>query len=321
MNTIYTIFKKLNLGDVLKIKRVDSNQNIVYQIKTQNKNFILKEYSKDAIKDNNDLAKRNKQLRISEKFNSNGIKTVLPLKFNGHYFILFENKYYLIYEYMNYNVLEYYEVTLDNIITLATTLAKMHELDIQSDLDCQYKIINIDFDNYLELFKDIDSSLYETLNNNIDKLKELINNCNININKVKEIMCISHNDYKLKNILWNDDEMYLIDFDACAISNPIVSLAESSFALSKQGDNINLEYYIKYLETYFSIYNCNTSYKDALMVSMNGKLQWLEYLFSKCSNRDEKVINDSIGMINELVLFISNIDNFLKIYEEIKKIA
>ena len=57
------------------------------------------------------------------------------------------------------------------------------------------------------------------------------------------------------------------------------------------------------------------------MVSMNGKLQWLEYLFSKCSNRDEKVINDSIGMINELVLFISNIDNFLKIYEEIKKIA
>ena len=114
---------------------------------------------------------------------------------------------------------------------------------------------------------------------------------------------------------------YLIDFDACAISNPIVSLAESSFALSKQGDNINLEYYRKYLETYFSIYNCNTSYKDALMVSMNGKLQWLEYLFSKCSNRDEKVINDSIGMINELVLFISNIDNFLKIYEEIKKIA
>ena len=321
MNTIYAILKKLNLGDVLEIKRVDSNQNIVYQVNTQNKKYILKEYSKDAIKDNNDLKKRNQQLKISEEFNSKGIKTVLPLKFNGYYFILFDNKYYLIYEYMNYNILECYEVTLDNIITLATTLAIMHKLDIQSDLDCQYKIINIDFDNYLALFKSIDNRLYETLNNNIDKLKELIDNCNVKINKVKEIMCVSHNDYKLKNILWNDNEMYLIDFDACAISNPIVSLAESSFALSKQGDNVNLEYYKKYLETYFSIYNCNTNYKDALIVSMNGKLQWLEYLFSKCSINDERVINDSISMINELVLFINNIDNFLKIYDEIKKIA
>ena len=43
----------------------------------------------------------------------------------------------------------------------------MHELDIQSDLDCQYKIINIDFDNYLELFKDIDS--YEKYEVILDK--------------------------------------------------------------------------------------------------------------------------------------------------------
>ena len=314
---IHYIFKYLNLGDILSIKRVDSSQNIVYEVSTNEDTYVLKEYSSDAIKDLKDLSKRNKQIVVSTCLNDSGVSTILPIKFRGNYFLHYQNKYYLIYKYFDYKVLKSEELTIEHIKILAGTLAKIHLQNIKVDLDCQYRAINISYEDYLEKFKNIDSKLYETLNTNISKLRELTDNCNSNIERVSKSLCVSHNDYKLKNILWNDNKMYLIDFDASALSNPIVSLAESAFSLSRQNKKINLDFYREYLKSYFSIYNDGTDYRDALSVAMNGKLQWLEYLFNRCSIDDLEAVNDSISMIDEFMLFIDNLDKLYEIYLEI----
>ena len=302
------------------MKKVDSSQNTVYEVVTSNGKYILKEYSNDAINSVKDLEKRNKQIIVSSTLNDNGISTILPLKFQNNYFIHYQNRYYLIYKYFDHEILKEDELTVEHIKALASTLANIHKLDIKIELDCQYCIIDIDYDNYLQTFKNIDLKLYETLNENILKLKELTNNCNNNIEIVKNNLCISHNDYKLKNILWNNNKMYLIDFDASALSNPIVSLAESAFALSKQGKNINLDFYKEYLKTYFSIFHDTIDYKVALSVAMNGKLQWLQYLFSKCNRGDLEAINGSISMMTELMLFMNNFDKLYEIYLELMRV-
>lgn len=314
------LFNKLDLGDVVSIENIDSSQNSTYKVTTLTGKYLLKKYSSDVIKDEIDLMTRKKQINISKILNSNGILTILPIEFYNENFIIYNDEYYLIYNYLEYKVLTEEELTVQHIKKLASTLASIHKLNINCDLPIQYKEININYEIYLDKFKNEEYALklYELLLNNKNELSQLINECNLVLPNIKNDLCISHNDYKLKNILWNKNQMYLIDFDATCLSNPIVFLAESSFALTRQENSINFDFYIEYIKKYNDIYGkSKTNYKDALMCAMNGKLQWLEYLLSDCSENNIKRVDDCISMINELMLFINNKDKLLKIYNEI----
>lgn len=312
------LFNLLKLAPITNIEPVDSSQNTVFKISTIDNDYLLKEYSKDAIKNEEDLHTRNVQINISKILNNSGIPTIIPIEFNNEYFINFNNRYYLIYNYFEYKVLEEQDLNNYYIETLASTLASIHKLKLVEDLKVQYKPINIDIDNYLNILSNLPNAkeLYNLMLENKDSLKELITNCNNILPKINEELCISHNDYKLKNILWNDNQIYLIDFDASSLSNPAVSLAESSFALSRQNNDINYDFYKLYLKSYIKTYGpLKTNYNNALTCAMNGKLQWYEYLLSNYES--DTRIHDAYCMTKELLLFINNKDKLLKIYNDI----
>lgn len=320
VDALRKIFAVLNLGEIGEISILDSSQNTVYKVSTPRKTYAIKEYSKDAIKNEYDLKKRKRQLSVTEKCSENGVPTILPLKFNSKYFISYKKSYYLAYEFVEYDILDPQDIDSKKIKKLANTLAIMHKLNIKSDLPCQYKQIKIDFNKYLKKFKKVDEELYKSLYDNYFILEGLATNCNNNIRYVKNNMCISHNDYKLKNILWKKDFMYLIDFDACAMANPSVSLAESAFSLCRKNNKIDKDLYKEFLKSYIKKYGPLTNpYKDALSVAMNGKLQWFEYLLSKCSKRNTQAIEDTKSMIKELILYSKNIEELNDIYLSVVK--
>jgi len=313
INNINKIIEKYNLGKIEEIELLNSSQNNVYKVLTKEGIYIVKEYSKDAISNYYYLRKRKEQIRISKILNDNGINTVLPIEFNNKYFILSRKKYYLIYNYIDEKVLKEEELTVDNIKTLASIQSKIHKLDIKSTLPCDYKKIKIDFDKYLKISKRLDNDLYETLINNIDKLNDLINKNNVYLNDLKNNLCISHNDYKLLNILWKNNELRLIDFDATGDRNPTCCLCESAFVFSKYNDKIKYDYYKEYLKTYIKSYGkIKDNFHKSLYVAMNGKIQWLSYLLSNIDN--DKRRKDIICMINELILYYNNIDKMNQIY-------
>lgn len=312
------LFEVLNLGRLKEIVKVNSSQNRVFEVITDSGKFILKQYSKDAINEKKDLNRRIKQIEISERFSKNGINVILPLKFGNNYFVKYIEDYYLIYEYFDYKILEDEELNLNNIKILAENLAKMHKLNINEDLEWQYKKINIDYEMCLNSFEKINDKLYDCLKNNIEQLILLTNDCN-DFDDLLDNFCISHNDYKLKNILWDDEDMYLIDFDACALANPYVALVEAAYSLSRQNGVINLDFYEIFLKSYLDIYQCDTDFKKALKVAMNGKLQWLEYMIGRLLNNDLLMVKDVIAMINEVIFYFDNIDKFYDIYINLDK--
>ncbi len=312
------LFKKLNLGIITNIEPVDSSQNSVVKITTLDNAYLVKQYSKDAIKNENDLLTRTKQIDISKVLNSSGIPTILPIEFNNENFIHYDNKYYLIYNYLEYKTLSSEELNDYYITTLAETLASLHKLNLHYDLPIQYKTINIDYDAYLTKLNKEDKykELYKLMLDNKKELTNLINTCNNILPKLNKDLCISHNDYKLKNILWNNEQIYLIDFDASSLSNPAVSLAESAFALSRQKGKVNYDFYKLYLTSYLKTYGTlNTNYSDALTCAMNGKLQWYEYLLNNVDEPNR--IDDSISMTKELLSFIDSKEKLLSIYNNI----
>jgi Ser/Thr protein kinase RdoA (MazF antagonist) len=315
---IEKIFETLDLGTVKSITYSPSSQNLVHQVKTDKKDYYIKQYSKDAIKNDKDLLNRKRQIAVSEKLSENGVPVILPMSFNNRYLIKNKKDYYLVFEYNNQEPITSKELNDKKIRKLASTLAIIHKLNIISNLNCQYKKININFTKYQKKFIKINQDLYNTLTNNIEVLKELIDNCNNNINSVKDTLCISHNDYKLLNILWKKDFMYLIDFDATSMSNPTVSTLEAAFKLSIVEKTFKKDHYKDFLNAYIRKYEeLETDFNTALNVAMNGTLQRLDYLLSKCSKKDQTSIKDTISMINELKLFIDNKEEMINIYNEI----
>lgn len=312
------LFEVLNLGRLKEIVKVNSSQNKVFEVITDSGKFILKQYSKDAIKGKKDLNKRIKQIEISEQFSDHGINVILPLRFGNNYFVKYIDNYFLIYDYYEYRIIDEDELTLKEIEILGKTLAKMHKLNINEDLEWQYKKINIDYEMCLNSFEKINDKLYDCLKNNIEQLILLTNDCN-DFDDLLDNFCISHNDYKLKNILWDDEDMYLIDFDACALANPYVALAEAAYSLSRQKGVINWDFYEEFLKSYLRIYCCDTDFKKALKAAMNGKLQWLEYMIGRLLNNDLLMVKDVIAMINEVILYFDNIDKFYDIYLNLDK--
>ena len=237
--------------------------------------------------------------------------------FNDSYLIKYNKHYYLLYDYYPYETIDPEDLNTKHIKKLANTLAIIHKTNIKSNLNCQYREIKIDLPQYLIKFKKINEELYMILKEQYQRLEQLISNCNDNITKVKENLCVSHNDYKLKNILWDNEYMYLLDFDASAMSNPTVSFAEAAFALSLQDQKLNQDFYKEFIKSYLKKYgDIKENFETALYVCMNGKLQWLEYLMSKCSKLNKTSIEDTKSMIKELSLFIDSQKIMLNIYNE-----
>lgn len=321
IEAIKKIFDVLNMGELNAITPIENNQNFIYKIDTADKSYILKEYSKDAIKNENDLRKRKRQISVSETFSENGVPAIIPLKFNSKYFVCYKKKYYLIYDYLDYEILPPQKLDNKKIKKLANTLAIMHKLNVKSELPCQYKQIKIDFNKYLKKYKRIDNELYKNLYDNYFILEGLTTNCNNNIRYIKNNMCVSYNNYNLKNILWKKDFLYLIDFDTCNMVNPSVSLAECAFTLSRKNNKVDKDIYKEFLKAYLKKYGAlPNTYKDALIVAVNGKLQYLEYLMSKCSRKNPKAIEETISIIKELVIYANNIDELNNIYLSVVKI-
>ena len=305
--SICEIFK---LGEIEAYQQEDSSQNRVFKIITTKGSYIVKEFSKDTIGNYYYLRKRKEQIAISEQLKKHKINCVIPKRINDKQFFLLDKHYYLVYDCSKDKYLTQDNITRDHIIELAKTQAKIHKLKIETKLPCTYKHINIDFDLYTKTIKD--PNLKDLIYSNKEKLIEYIKKGNNALPSVKKNLCYSHNDYKHQNILWNETKMTLIDFDASGLSNPTAALIESAFTYSKQNNEINYEYFELYIKTYLEEYGpLKDNFKDCLYVTMNTKLQWLNYLMFK------KRLKEATSMLNTLILFASNVETLNEIYENL----
>ena len=304
---ICEIFK---LGEIEAFQQEDSSQNSVYKIVTTKGIYIVKEYSKDAIGNYYYLRKRKEQIAISEQLKKHKINCIIPKRVNDKQFFLLDKQYYLVYDCSKDKYLTQDNITKEHIIELAKTQAKIHKLNIETKLPCTYKNIIIDFELFTKIIRD--PNLKDLIDSNKSKLNEFIKKGNNALPSVKKNLCYSHNDYKHQNILWNDKKMTLIDFDASGLSNPTAALIESAFTYSRQNNEINYDDFELYIKAYLEEYGpLKDNFKDCLYVSMNGKLQWLNYLMFK------KRLKDVTSMLNTLILFASNVETLNEIYENL----
>lgn len=317
-SNINMLFDFLNLGKIDSISVNDSSQNIVYKVISNSKTYDVKKFSHDAIGNEEDLNKRKEQLRISRILNEAKLNCSIPIKFNNKEFIYFDGNYYLIYEHLNMRYLDKEKLNNEHLRVLAKTLARIHLLDIKSNLKCSYQNIKIDFNKYLEIYRTKNLKVYEMILKNLDSLNTLIENVNKSLDNANEKLVISHNDYKPLNVLWGGMKLVLLDFDACGLSYPSACMCESAFTFSYMDGKIEHDRYKVFVEAYLKQYGKkDINYLNSIYISFNGKLQWLAYMLSKSEEENNPYEEGIISMINELITYYNDIN---ELFEIIKKI-
>lgn len=300
-----------NLGELESFEKELSHQNNVYKVVTTKGTFIIKEFTKDAISNYYYLNKRKKQIQIAEKLNRNKINCLIPKKLHKRSFFFINKNYYLVYNYSESKVINQEDFTNDHLKALAETLSSIHKLDMKVDIPCFYKKVTINTKELLRVGKK-HQEFYNYLKENKEKLDELIDRSNKDIKTMKKNLCISHNDYKALNILWNGLTPTLIDFDASSLSNPSCCMAEAALNFALTNNEYDYDKYKAFIENYIKHYGpILEHYRDVLYACINGKLQWYSYIISKNN------FNHILGMTKELIQYYDNIEKFYEIYKSI----
>lgn len=264
------VFQNRDLGEIRSARVIDSYQNQVFDVFATSGHYVVKYYEDELIH------KRKAQVEVSQKWQENGINCILPI---GDFY-KGERGYYIVYEYFENEPRK--SLDDDDVKKLAEIQAKIHQMSINSSLPCDYQEISLDIQR--------------------EGLQDLIQKCNKGIANAKKELVISHNDYKPKNILWHANEPYLVDFDAVSKVNPTAAAYESAFTFAYEKGSVDVDKFRCYLKEYQKHYHFNQS--DYLKyVSMNGKLRWLMFIYSKDWRRDLELMKEVDDLVFELEVF------------------
>jgi hypothetical protein len=319
-STIEQLFEELNLGKVTEVEEVEDNLHDSYIIKANDKEYQVLCYSKRTLNNRLSMIEKEEQIKAMEYLRKNGVPVTLPLKFEDDYFISFKKDNYIIYENDDYTYLTNKDLDEKKIKKLANTQAIIHKLNIKVSLPCPYEKVSINFQKIVNKLAKKNSSLSKLLYDNIYLLDELVEKCNKGLKYAENVLCLSYDYYNLYEIKWDKDYIYLKDFENCALINPTVSLAEAAYDFTRIDDKINYDFYEEYLRSYLKKYGQVTfDYKEALNVSLNKQLLYLEELFKLCLKGVEEAMEETRKVIEELIFCSNNFDKLYEIYIKVVK--
>lgn len=213
--------------------------NVVYLVKTLNKQYIVKKYLYDY---NFELSKR--LYKIYEKDNINAIK---PLNSEPIYS---NNSYYNIFEYLKN----------DNS-------SNLEDIDFFTNLICcnredKFNISSNKVSDKIEKYKEyLQEKKKETLclqKEEIDYVIEVFEK--IKGNKIFKEEVLNHGDISRSNIIINNKKKYLIDFDETCIANILYDFAVIVVKFFQKDGKLDMKKYEllkENIKNYLSIYEDN----------------------------------------------------------------
>jgi thiamine kinase-like enzyme len=217
-NFIISILK--DAKGIIKISQGLSNDNYLVTSK-YNEKFVVR----IANRSNQTLFNRDDEYQITKQIAPYFIDVPLV-----HYDKVSGDKVTLYQE--GFKHLDTYQE--DDVIKVAKIIKKLHSIPV--NIKTIFNPI-IKYQDYLSKIKDLPFEI-----NNYHKLISLFSEYD---NNSKKILC--HNDIVKGNLLFNDNQVYLIDYEFAALNNPIFDLA--SFISENNIEDEKLQ--LTFLSTYF----------------------------------------------------------------------
>ena len=263
---------------------------------------------------------------ISNICAKNGIAVANAIKINNRYINKVEDFYIMVFNYIEGEHIDISNIDENHIIKIAKMLGKIHKIKYT---DNYKKIIrhSIDWDKFIKLpdfnnisYKEKYIDNYKNYNNIFDKV--------INIkNLKKEKLGICHRDIKTSNVIWKDNNPYLIDFESSRVDDIQLDFIETMLRWTGFLD-FNIDYnkvkiFVNEYKKYIDVSDFN--YTEILYANLIGRFDFLYYnlditLIEKTNDVDEysKACQEVVRMIDEINYYLENINNISEFLNSIE---
>lgn len=242
------------------------------------------------------------------------IPAVVSLEIDGKQVHKLGDEYYMVYPWVDgYSVFPG-EITAYHCETIGGILGKMHHQDLK--VECVKPEENpfemFAWEAYLKRINDLKNSDKEWIavyRKSLEDIKGWNQKACDSERYLSKLTVISHRDLDPKNVMWNDDNPYIIDWEAAGYVNPYQEFLEVINYWTDDGaGNLVKEKCDALINAYRGHMDISTVMWDEVFHgSYNGMLGWLEYnvkraLGIEASDEAEMLLGEEqvIGTIREL---------------------
>lgn len=306
---------KITGGLMHKMFKVETDKGI-YCIKVLNKEIMSREeaYNNFVVSE-----------KVSNLAKKNNIPVSSSLDIEGNYLIKFDDMYYMVFDYVNGKTLKDDEITVEHCKKIGNVLAKIHLLDykeigLEPNIE-KYKRL-YDWESYIQndnfnnmKYKELYLKNYKKYNSILKRANERFNESNIN-----QTLC--HRDMDPKNVMWDNDNPIIIDWECANVSNPERELLEDALCWSGfLSGNFNEEKFSIMFEEYSKYRNINNiDWYDVICGNLVGRFGWLKYNLERSlgiisDDKEEMTLAEQ-----EVIKTIDEINRYLELIGDMEEI-
>ena len=323
---------KTQIGNcVINIEKVTGGlSHRMYKVTTDKGVYAIKELNQGVMKKKEAYSNFVFSEKVVEISRRNKIPAVGALKINNKIITKIDNDYFMIFKWLEGKILKAEEITEKHCETIGEILSQIHNTDFSEIEDEERKNLDLEefeWNKYIKLAEKQNKAYTGILKQNMDLVYKLNKDSSKALKYARNNLIISHTDLDRKNVIWQEDKPFVIDWEASGYINPTIELIQVAWYWSG-GDIEKIQYnkFEKVINTYRKYYKGDIDQNvDILIYADNyAGLAWLDYNLrrSLCieNNYEKDVIelaeNEVIQSIKELIY---NVSQFKKMLEILKK--
>ncbi|MFC5649502.1 phosphotransferase [Paenibacillus solisilvae] len=239
-----------------------------------------------------------------------------------------DNQFYLVFDWVEGKSLKPDEIDSIHCEKIGAILADLHRTDF-SELGLSNDRSDYgeptDWNYYLQKGKENKAVWVNLLLEIIDHLYDWNAQANKSSKQLASDRVISHGDLDPKNVMWNQYNPILIDWESAGYINPMQDLTETAIYWSENEiGNMDKERFMAFIGGYKKRSGAlQANWRMVLASGFRGKLDWLEYslkrsLWIECTDEEEQqmgtaqvkatinAIRRYADMISELEIWLDN---------------
>ncbi len=317
---------KYGFGKVTNITKISGGlMHKMFKVKTDKGIYCVKVLNPEVMSRKEAYGNFVVSESVSNLAKKNGIPVSSALDIDGNYLTKLDDMYYMVFDYVEGKALKDDEITALHCKKIGNVLAHIHSLD--------YKEIGLE-PNIVEYTRLYDWESYRNNSNfnkmpyknvflkNYKKYNSMLKRANERFNASNNNQTICHSDMDPKNVMWNNDNPIIIDWECAGIANPERELLEDALCWSGfLSNNFSEEKFIAMFKEYSKYRNIeDIAWYDVICGNLVGRFGWLKYNLERSlgivSNDEEEMKlaeNEVIKTIDEINRYLDLIGDMYDI--------
>jgi len=282
--------------------------NRTYYVETNVGKFVIKALSPHC---SGNESKRN-SLEASESIakiiEDNGIPAISAKEIQGRLLNELEGQWYMVFDFFDGNMYLHQEITIENCRQVGKTLAQMHTIDSYKQLDRRYRIRNYNYGpkkseskNWKKIHKKLENrerkpTWLPNFNEQMDDINAMHR---IGAEAFEKFIqwdkVIAHGDIFNQNLLWKNDQPYIIDWEKSGTIDATYDVLHSALRMAtekpdKLESSINKEKLYAFFEGYLTIREININQLERVLhIIWHRRLHFLYVALHKYMKPYDKV--------------------------------